>query len=169
MSRAAVALILFLSALPILAQQSPPACQNVKERDPETGVVVQKTRLAPKAASFVPLLIWASDDPDSVMLAVMGNSSAPKYSKCQRLTLQADGQPVILSPARYDGSTSGAMVVEYLTSDIAWSEAEKLLNAKAITYRICDDPFQANEEFVCQARKVIEGAAAWRKNQAAKK
>lgn len=161
--------LLLLSALSSLAQEAPPACQSVKEQDPETGVVVQKTRLTPKTASFAPLLVWASDDPESVMLAVMGNGSVPKYAKCQRLTLQADGQPVILSPARYDGSTSGPLVVEYLTSDIAWAEASKLTAAKSVTYRICDDQFKADEEFVCQARKVIEAAVAWRREQAAVK
>jgi hypothetical protein len=167
MKRALIAFALLLSALPMAAGA---ACQSVREQDPETGVIIQKTRVTPKAASFVPLLIWTSDDPDSVMLAVMGNGDAPKYAKCRRLTLQADGQPVILDGTpKYDGTTSGAVVVEYLTSDIAWAEAEKLASASAITYKVCDDVFTANEEFVCQAREVVREARAWRKEQAAGK
>jgi hypothetical protein len=165
MRRAIFAFALLLSTLPA---QASAACQSVKEQDPETGVIVQKTRVNPKAASFVPLLVWTSDDPDSVMLAVMGNGNAPKYAKCQRLTLQADGKPVILGAPKYDGSTSGALVVEYLTSDIAWAEAEKIASASAITYKVCNDTFEANEEFVCQAREVVREARAWRKEQAAK-
>lgn len=168
MRRAVIAFALLICALPALPQASY-GCESVREQDPQTGVIVQKTRVTPKAASFVPLLVWTSDDPDSVMLAVMGSGNSPKYSKCQRLTLQADGKPVILSVPKYDGSTSGALVVEYLTSDIVWAEAEKIASASAITYRLCDDTFTASDEFVCQAREVVREARAWRKEQAALK
>jgi hypothetical protein len=59
--------------------------------------------------------------------------------------------------------------VEYLTADIAWPEAERIGAAKAIRYKVCNDEFHASPEFVCQARDVIEAAAAMRQAPPGKK
>jgi hypothetical protein len=171
MTRAVFSLALLLAALPAAAQQPAPCAkgQSVREVDPQTHVVIQKTRLTPRPSSFDPLLVWTSDEPDSVMLVVMGNGAAERYPKCYGLTLLADGQPLKLGESRHEAETGGTHTVEYVTSDVAWAEAEKLAAAKAITYKICNDEFRADDVFVCQAREVLEAAAAWRKEQAAKK
>ncbi|HEV8583143.1 MAG TPA: hypothetical protein VGX68_29095 [Thermoanaerobaculia bacterium] len=168
MSRAALVSILLLAAGPALAQESP-VCQpgqSVREEDPATGVVVQKTRLEPRPDRFDPLLIWTSDEPDSVMLALVGNGAILKYRECFDLTLLADGRPIAVGKPEYNGGGSGGRVVEYVTADITWHEAERLAAAKAIRYRICHDEFTADDAFVCQAREVIGSAAAWRKAKA---
>jgi hypothetical protein len=171
MSRVVFALALLLAALPAAAQQAPscPKGQSVREVDPETHVVIQKTRLTPKPSSFDPLLVWTSDEPDSVMLVVMGNGATVKYPTCYGLTLLVDGQPVTLGAPRHDAESGGSHTVEYVTSDITWAEAERLGSAKAISYKICNDEFRADQAFVCQAREVIEAATAWRKERPAKK
>jgi len=171
MSRAGLCLALLLTALPAFAQQAPPCTKgaSVREIDPQTHVVIQKTRLEPRPASFDPLLVWTSDEPDSVMLVVMGNGAAEKYPKCFGLSVLADGQPLKVGVPRHEAETGGAHTVEYVTSDIAWAEAEKLAAAKAITYKICNDEFHADPAFVCQARDVLQAAAAWRQEQAGKK
>ena len=171
MSPAAFSLALLLATLPTAAQQTPPCAKgaSVREVDPQTHVVIQKTRLEPRPASFDPLLVWTSDEPDSVMLVVMGNGVAEKYPKCFGLSVLADGQPLTVGKPRHEAQTGGNHTVEYVTSDIAWSEAEKLASAQAIIYRICNDEFRADPAFVCQARDVLEAAAAWRQEQAAKK
>jgi hypothetical protein len=171
MTRAVFSLALLLNALPAAAQQTPPCAkgQSVREIDPQTHVVIQKTRLEPRPASFDPLLVWTSDEPDSVMLVVMGNGVTEKYPKCFGLSVLADGQPLAVGEPRHEAETGGAHTVEYVTSDIAWAEAEKLASAKTITYKICKDEFRADPSFVCEAHDVLAAAAAWRKEQAAKK
>lgn len=171
MIRSVVALALFLPALPVAAQPSPdcPKGQIVRETDPETGALVLKTPLTPKPDSFDPLLVWASDEPDEVTFVVMGNAAAPKYASCHTLTLLADGRSVPLSQSRYDGANSGSRTLEYVATDLSWAEAEKLVAVKGITYTLCKDERRAEAGFVCEAREVIEAAAAWRKEQAGKK
>jgi hypothetical protein len=165
MSRAVLTLTLLLAASPALPQGDPPCPpgQSVREEDPATGVVVQKTRLTPRPDHFDPLLIWTSDEPDSVMLALVGNGAILKYRDCFDLTLLADGRPIAVGkPEHNGGGSSSARVVEYVTADITWGEAERLGAAKAIRYKICHDDFTAEDAFVCQAREVIAAAAAWR-------
>jgi hypothetical protein len=171
MNRAVFYLALLLVVLPAAAQQTPPCAkgQSVREIDPQTHVVIQKTRLEPRPSSFDPLLVWTSDEPDSVMLVVMGNGVTEKYPKCFGLSVLADGQPLAVGEPRHEAETGGAHTVEYVTSDIAWAEAEKLASAKTIAYKICNDEFRADPSFVCQAHDVLAAAAAWRKEQAAKK
>ncbi|HEX6900311.1 MAG TPA: hypothetical protein VF789_11380 [Thermoanaerobaculia bacterium] len=170
MIRWIIAPALLLAALPAAAQSSP-ACPKggiVRETDPETGALILKTALTPKADSFDPLLVWASDEPDEVTFVVMGNAAAPKYGKCHTLALLADGRAVPLGASRYDGANSGDRVLEYVAADLAWAEAEKLATVKGITYKLCKDDRPAEAKFVCQAREVIEAAGAWRKEQAGK-
>ncbi len=171
MRRTALVLTLLLSALPLPAQEKPscPPGQSQREEDPATGVVIQKTRLTPRPDRFDPLLVWTSDEPDSVMLAVIGNSAALKYASCHRLALFADDRTVSLGNVQHSAESGASLVVEYVTSDISWAEAEKLGSAKTIRYRVCNDELWADEAFVCQAREVIEAAAAWRKGKAAGK
>jgi hypothetical protein len=164
---------LLLAALPAAAAQQPsatcPQGQIVREDDPETGVVVLKTVLPPKPDSYGPLLIWASDEPDEVTFVVMGNAAAPKYASCHTMALLADGRSVPLGAPRHDGASSGSRVLEYVAADLSWAEAEKLAAAKGITYTLCKDERPVDADFLCQAREVIEKAAAWRKERAAKK
>jgi hypothetical protein len=173
MSRAVFALaILFstVSAGAAAAQPGSPVCQSVREQDPDTGALVQKTRLAPKPFSFDPLLVWTSDDPDSLMLVAVGNGTRLKYAGCFDMTLLADGQPVPLSRLRHDNDpNSRRTVVEYVRSEISWADAQKLAAAKTITYKICKDEYQADSKFVCEARHVIEAATTWRKERAGQK
>lgn len=170
MSRAAFALVFLVSTLPATAQPGTPVCQSVREQDPDTGALVQKTRLSPKPFSFDPLLVWTSDDPDSLMLVAVGNGSELKYAGCFDMTLLADGQPIPLSRLRHDKDPNSLRtVVEYVRGEISWADAAKLSTAKAITYKICKDEYQADSRFVCEARHVIETAAAWRRAQAGKK
>jgi hypothetical protein len=171
MIRSIIALALSLAALPAAAQPSPacPKGRIVRETDPETGALILKTALTPKADSFDPLLVWASDEPDEVTFVVMGNAAAPKYGTCHTMALLADGCAVPLGASRYDGANSGDRVLEYVAADLSWAEAEKLAAVKGITYTLCKDERQADAGFVCQAREVIEAAGAWRKEQAAKK
>lgn len=170
MIRWKIALPLLLAALPAAAQSSPacPKGRIVRETDPETGALILKTALAPKADSFDPLLVWASDEPYEVTFVVMGNAAAPKYGACHTLALLADGRAVPLGASRYDGANSGDRVLEYVAADLSWAEAEKLAAVKEITYTLCKDERQAEAGFVCQAREVIEAAGAWRKEQAGK-
>lgn len=171
MIRAILALAMLLAALPAAPQPPSPACPQgriVRENDPETGALVLKTALTPKADTFDPLLVWASDEPDEVTFVVMGNAETPKYSTCHTLTLLADGRSVALSTPRYDGANSGGRVLEYVATDLSWAEAERLVAAKGITYTLCKDERPADAGFVCQAREVIEAAAAWRREQAGK-
>jgi hypothetical protein len=176
MKLAVFALALLLSALPAPAAppapaQQNPACQkgqSLREEDKTTGVVVQKTRITPQPDTFDPLLIWTSDDPGSVMFAVLGNGKRARYPHCNGLTLVVDGRAVVMTKPKYQQEAGGSRAVEYLTADIAWAEAEKIGAAKAIRYKICNDEFHAPPEFVCQARDVIESAAAMRKAAAGK-
>jgi hypothetical protein len=170
MKRVALALALVLFALPALAQENPPCQkgQSLREEDKTTGVVIQKTRMAPKADSFDPLLLWTSDEPDSVTFAVLGNSARARYEHCTVLTLTVDGRALVMTRPKHEQEAGASRVVEYLTSDVAWVEAEKLGAAKAIRYKICNDEFHAPPEFVCQVRDVIESAAAMRKAGPAK-
>lgn len=171
MIRCIFAMFLLLSALPAAAQPSPacPKGRIVRETDPETGALILKTALAPKTDSFDPLLVWASDEPDEATFVVMGNAAAPRYGKCHTLALLADGRAVPLGTSRYDGAPSGDRVLEYVAADLSWAEAEKLLSAQAVTFKLCQDERRADAGFVCQAREVIEEAAAWRREGAAKK
>ena len=169
MRRVSLALALFLFSLPALAQENPPCQkgQSLREEDKTTGLVIQKTRVTPKADSFDPLLLWTSDEPDSVTFAVLGNGARARYEHCTVLTLTVDGHALVMTKPKHEQEAGGSRVVEYLTSDVAWVEAEKLGAAKAIRYKICNDEFHAPQEFVCQARDVIESAASWRKARAA--
>ena len=162
---------IFLVNLSVFAQE-PADCrkgQSVRDVDPQTGVVIQKTRLTPKPDSFDPLLVWTSDEPDSVMFVVMGNSSIVRYPTCHQLTLLADGKTLALGKTEHDSEVGGSRAVEYVTSDIALAEARRLTSAKAVTYKICNDEFRASDEFLCQAREVLEAAGAWKKAPPAKK
>jgi len=170
MSRVVFALALCLFTLPGLAQETPPCAkgQSLREEDKTTGVVVQKTRVTPRPDSFDPLLLWTSDEPESVTFAVLGNGTRARYAHCDTLTLTVDGRALVMSKPRHEQEAGGSRVVEYLTSDVAWVEAEKLGAAKTVRYKICNDEYHAPPEFVCQAQDVIESAAAWRKARAAK-
>ncbi len=171
MSRAVFALallfsILLLAALPLAAQPSAPHCQSAREQDPDTGAIVQKTHLKPSApGSTDPLFVWTSDDPNSLMFAVVSNNDALKYAGCFDMTLQADGQPIPLTRLRHDKdpNSSRSMVVEYVRAEIPWADARKLATAKSITFTVCKDRLQADEELVCEARHVMEVAERWRR------
>ncbi|MFY9823613.1 MAG: hypothetical protein WAM82_19680 [Thermoanaerobaculia bacterium] len=170
MSRVFFALALLLTALPVLAEENPPCHkgQSQREEDKTTGVVVLKTRVAPQPDTFDPLFIWTSDDPGTVLFTVLGNSARARYARCNPLTLTVDGRAVVMTKAHYQQEASHGRAVEYLTADIAWPEAERIGAAKAIRYKVCNDEFHATPELVCQARDVIESAAAMRKAPAAK-
>lgn len=169
MKRVAWALVMVLFSLPGLAEENPPCQkgQSLREEDKTTGVVIQKTRVTPKPDSFDPLLLWTSDEPDSVTFAVLGNSARARYEHCTALTLTVDGRALVMTRPKHEQEAGGSHVVEYLTSDVAWVEAQKLGAAKTVRYKICNDEFHAPREFVCQARDVIESAAAWRKARTA--
>jgi hypothetical protein len=173
MSRAVIALALLfptLSAGAAGAQPSAPTCQSMREQDPDTGALVQKTRLSPKPFSFDPLLVWTSDDPDSLMLVAVGNGNQLKYTGCYDLALRADGQPIPLSRLRHDNDPSNRKtVVEYVRAEISWADAQKLATAKTVVYQICKDEYVADSKFVCEAKHVLEMAANWRQAQAGKK
>lgn len=168
MSRLVFALALLLAALPLLAEESPQCHkgQSDREDDKTTGVIVLKTRLKPEPDTFDPLFVWTSDEPASVTFTVLGNSERARYTHCLGLTLTVDGRAVVMSKPKYQQEASNSRAVEYLTADIAWSEAERIGAAKAIRYKICNDEFHATPELVCQAREVVETAAALRKAQA---
>jgi len=165
--------VLALLALPALsAAQEAAACQkgqSVRDVDRETGVVIQKTRLTPKPDSFDPLLVWTSDEPGSVMFVAMGNSAIEKYPTCYQLTVLADGKTLTLGKVDHNSETGGSRTVEYVTSDLTVAEAQRLAAAKAVTFKICNDEFRVSDEFLCQAREVLEAAAAWKKAPPAKK
>ena len=172
--RIAVPLVLTLLALPALpaaAQEAAPCQkgQSVRDVDRETGVVIQKTRLTPKPDSFDPLLVWTSDEPGSVMFVAMGNSAIEKYPTCYQLTLLADGKTLSLGKVNHNSETGGSRTVEYVTSELTLAEAQRLAAAKMVAFKICNDEFQANPEFLCQAREVLETAAAWKPAPPAKK
>jgi hypothetical protein len=171
MIRAAFALaLLFAISLLAGAQSLPLTCQSVREKDSSTGALIQKTRLASKPFSFDPLLVWTSDDPDSVMIAVVGNSGTGKYATCHDLTLRADGQPVTLGQVQRDTDPNETRtVVEYIRAEIPWAEARKLATAKEITYTVCKDVYQADSQFVCEAKDVIGMAGAWRQEKVGKR
>jgi hypothetical protein len=165
MRRLALALVSLLAALPASTQENPSCSpgQSLREEDSATGVVIHKTRLPARPDRFDPLLVWTSDEPDSLMIAVIGNGAAPKYASCHRMALFADDQPVHLGPVQHSAELGASRVVEYVTSDLAWTQAEKLAAAKTIRYKVCNDELWADEAFVCQAREVIGAAAAWRR------
>lgn len=173
MSRVVFALALLFTALPALAEENPTCHRgdSLREEDKTTGVVVLKTKIAPEPDTFEPLFIWTSDDSSgSVLFTVLGNSSKhARYAHCTGLTLTVDGRAVVMSKPKYQQEASNARTVEFLTADIAWTEAERIGAAKTISYKICNDEFHASPELVCQARDVIETAAAMRKAPAAKK
>jgi hypothetical protein len=176
MIRAILALAIIFSALPALAQTSPPpqtsACpkgQSVRDVDPETGVVIQKTRITPKPDSFDPMLLWTSDEPGSMTFVVMGNGAIVRYPTCYGLTLFVDGRTVALGKTEHTAETGAARAVEYMTSDLTLAEAQRLASAKAVTYKICNDEFKVSEEFLCQAREVLETASSWKKTPPVKK
>jgi hypothetical protein len=180
MSRFILALTLIFVSLSAMAQtqtpspQSPqtaacPKGQIVRDVDPETGVVIQKTRLTPKPDSFDPMLLWTSDEPGSMTFVVMGNGAIVRYPTCYGLTLFADGRTVALGKTEHNAETGAGRAVEYMTSDLTLAEAQRLAAAEAVTYKICNDEFRASEEFLCQVREVLDGAAAWKKTPPAKK
>jgi hypothetical protein len=163
--------LLALPALPATAQEAV-ACQkgqSVRDVDKETGVVIQKTRLTPKPDSFDPLLVWTSDEPGSLMFVAMGNSAIERYPTCYQLTLLADGKTVSLGKVGHNSETGGSRTVEYVTSDLTLAEAQRIASAKTVTFKICNDEFRASDEFLCQAREVLEAATAWKKAPPAKK
>lgn len=176
MSRALFALALLfstllLAALPLAAQPSAPRCQSVREQDPDTGAIIQKTHLAPSApGSTDPLFVWTSDDPDSLMLVVVHNGSELRYAGCFDMTLQADGQPIPLTRLRHDKDPDSlSTVVEYVRAEIPWSDAQKLAAARSITYTVCKDRLKVDETLACEARHVLEAAGRWRREQAGKR
>lgn len=178
MSRAILALTMIMITLPSMAQNLPPqppqtsACpkgQIVRDVDPDTGVVIQKTRLTPRPDSFDPMLLWTSDEPNSVTFVVMGNGAIVRYPTCYGLTLFADGRTVALGQTEHNAETGAGRAMEYMTSDLTLAEAQRLAAAKAVTYKICNDEFRASEEFLCQAREVLEAASSWKKTPPAKK
>jgi len=170
MSRAVFALALLFSTLPVMAQPGIPTCQSAREQDPDTGALVQKTRLSPKPFSFDPLLVWTSDDPDSLMLVAVGNGNQLKYTGCYDLSLRADGQPIPLSRLRHDNDPSDhKTVVEYVRAEISWADAQKLAAAKTVVYQICKDEYVADDKFVCEAKHVLEVAGNWRRERAGKR
>jgi hypothetical protein len=177
MSRAPFALALLVSplllaALPLAAQPSAPHCQSAREQDPDTGAIVQKTHLAPSAPGSVdPLFVWTSDDPDSLMFAVVRNGGALRYAGCFDMTLQADGQPIPLTRLRHDKDpdASRATVIEYVRAEIPWADAQKLATAKSIAFTVCKDRLQVDEKLVCEARHVLEVAGRWRREQGGKR
>jgi len=171
MSRAVFALTLLFSTVSAgIAQPGAPTCQSVREQDPDTGALVQKTRLSPKPFSFDPLLVWTSDDPDSLMLVAVGNGDQLKYTGCYDLSLRADGQPIPLSRLRHDNDPSDRKtVVEYVRAEISWADAQKLSTAKTVVYKICKDEYVADSKFVCEAKHVLEAAARWRQARPGKK
>jgi len=164
MSRAPFALALLVSALPLAAQPSAPHCLSVREQDPDTGAIVQKTHLAPSApGSIDPLFVWTSDDPDSLMFAVVRNGGALRYAGCFDMTLQVDGQPIPLTRLRHDKDPNSLRtVVEYVRAEIPWSDAQKLATAKSITYTVCKDQLKVDEKLVCETRHLMEVAGRWR-------
>lgn len=174
MKRFILALLMIPITVSSMAQtpQTPAACskgQIVRDVDPDTGVVIQKTRLTPKPDSFDPMLLWTSDEPGSVTFVVMGNGAIVRYPTCYGLTLFADGRTVALGTTEHTAETGAGRAVEYMTSDITLAEAQRLASAKAVTYKVCNDEFRASEEFLCQAREVLEAAASWKKTPPAKK
>jgi hypothetical protein len=176
MSRAVFALPLLVStliagaALPAAAQPGTPRCQAVRQQDPDTGAMVFKTRLTATAFGTDPLLVWTSDDPESLMLVAVRNGAALRYAGCFTMALQADGRPIALTKLRHDKDPDSLRtVVEYVRAEIPWADAQKLATARAITYKICNDDLKANDDFLCQTRSVVEAAAAWKKGQAGKK
>jgi hypothetical protein len=173
MSRAVFALALLVSTLsagPAAAQPGAPQCRNVRELDPDTGALIYKTRLAATAFGTDPLLVWTSDDPDSLMLVVVRNGTALRYAGCFNMTLLADGQPVALDRLRHDKDPDSLhTVVEYVRAEIPWADARKLAAARTVTYKICNDEIKADEDFICQTRSVVEAAAVWKREQVGKK
>ncbi len=176
MSRVILAFMLCFAALPTIAQTPPPpqtpACpkgQSVRDVDPDTDVVIQKTRITPKPDSFDPMLLWSSDEPGSVAFVVMGNGAIVRYPTCYGLTLFVDGRAVALGKTEHTAETGAARSVEYMTSDLTLAEAQRLASAKTVTYKICNDELRVSEDFLCQAREVLETAASWKKAPPAKK
>jgi hypothetical protein len=176
MTRAVFVLALLVSTLsagfagPAAAQPGMPHCQSVRERDPDTGAMVFKTRLGETAFGTDPLLVWTSDDPDSLMLVVVRNGTDLRYAGCFNMTLQADGQPIALDQLRHDKDPDSLRtVVEYVRAEIPWADARKLAAARTVTYKICNDEVKADEGFICQARSVVEAATAWKREQVGKK
>jgi hypothetical protein len=169
MSRAVFAGVLLVSMMfagAAAAQPGTPRCQAVREPDPDTGAMIFKTRLTATAFGTDPLLVWTSDDPESLMFVTVRNGKELRYAGCFDTVLQADGHTIPLSRLRHDKDPESLRtVVEYTRGEISWPDAQKLAGARAITYRICKDEIKANEDFVCQARSVIAAAAAWRKGQ----
>ena len=172
MNRAILALIFTFVTLPAAAQTPPcPKGQSVRDVDPETGVVIQKTRLTPKPDSFDPMLLWTSDEPGSVTFVVMGNGAIVRYPTCYGLTLFVDGRTVALGQTEHTAETGAGRAVEYMTADLTLAEAQRLASAsaKTVTFKICNDELRVSEDFLCQAREVLETAAAWKKTPPAKK
>lgn len=177
MNRAILALILIFATWPSVAQtQAPPpqtpACpkgQILRGVDPETGVVIQKTRITPKPDSFDPMLLWTSDEPGSVTFVVMGNGAIVRYPTCYGLTLFADGRTVALGTTEHTAETGAGRAMEYMTADLTLAEAQRLASARTATYKICNDEFKVSEDFLCQVREVLEAASSWKKTPPAKK
>jgi hypothetical protein len=173
MSRAVFALALLVSTLSAgsaAAQPGTPRCQAVREQDPDTSALIFKTRLSATAYGTDPLLVWTSDDPESLMLVAVRNGNDLRYAGCFNMTLQADGQPIALGKLRHDKDPDSLRtVVEYVRAEVPWADAQKLAAARTITYKICNDEIKANDDFLCQTHSVIEAAAAWKKGQAGKK
>jgi hypothetical protein len=163
---AGVLLVSTLSAGVAAAQPGTPSCLAVREQDPDTGALIFKTRLTPTAYGSDPLLVWTSDDPESLMLLVVRNGRELRYAGCFDMTLTADGQALPLTRLRHDKDPNSlTTVVEYVRGEIPWADARKLGAVREITYRICKDEIKADEDFICQTRSVVEAVAAWKKGQ----
>lgn len=173
MSRSKAAGLALTLLFPTLAAaaQAPAAsnCQSVREVDPDTHVMIQKTRLTPAPDSFDPMLLWTSDEPTSITFVVVGNGAIVRYPTCYALTLFADGRTVALGQTDHKAETSAARSVEYMTADLTLAEAQRLASAKRVTFKICNDEKQVSEDFLCQAREVLATAAAWKKAPPTKK
>ena len=173
MSRVLFALALLVSALPLAAQPSAPRCQSVRSQDPDTRAIVQKTHLAPSAdGSTDPLLVWTSDDP---RFADARGDPHARGAEVRRL-LRHDppgrrqaGATLTRVRHRQGPQQQRGTVLEYVRAEIPWAEVQKLAAGQDDHLQDLRRPPPGREEFVCEARHVVEVATRWRREQAEKR
>ena len=76
-----------------------------------------------------------------------------RYLKCHTTYILADGKQVPTSRATHDGDVINGGVVENIMVTLDLKAIAQLEQAKNIEFKVCDDEFQADWDFVCAARE----------------
>jgi hypothetical protein len=154
------------TAPPAAAETAPsPECRGefvTSKVDRFSGVASLTTKTPEDPYRLTPNLRAVSKGSLSLFtLALSEVSDGWRYMKCHTTNILADDKRVILGEAEFDGEVlHSGRVYEHIKVELSAAAVAQLGAAKKIEFKVCNDEFQASEEFVCAAhefaRKVVE-------------